>query len=82
MACRLCAAKNTLNRVMFIGSNIFVIKCDIHDIPMAISCGHKPAFSKEEKELIHQIFYRDLRLQGTIDWAMRPSRDHAYCHLR
>lgn len=82
MECSLCKAKKTLKGIMYIGRNIFVIECDNCKVPMAVSIDHKKEFFNEERILIHQIFYKILRLQGTIDWNMRKILDHAHCHLR
>ncbi len=82
MGCDLCEAKKTLHGVRYIGKQIFVIECQSCKKPMAVSVDHKKEFTNDEKTLIQHIFYRDLRLQGVIDWKMRTIKDHAHCHLR
>lgn len=82
MACDLCNAKKSLNSVMFVGPNIFVIECRTCKVPMAVSKEHKKEFTLAEKSYIPVIFYKHLKLQGKIDWNMRAIKDHAHCHLR
>ncbi len=82
MGCNLCESKKTLNGVMFIGRNIFVMECKSCHVPIAVSIDHKKEFTAEEKSFIHEVFYKHLRLQGVIDWKTRDIKDHVHAHLR